>query len=76
MKGGDVNDDNCSLSQSTLYRVLTEHQVEPLKCIKRIHKLKRYQKATPGERVEEVSTDFYPGKEAARVRSYSETKVR
>ena len=42
----------CSLSLSTIHRVLTEHQVEPLKRIKRVQRPKRYQKATPGERVQ------------------------
>ncbi len=36
----------CSLSLSTIHRVLTEHQGEPLRRIKRVHKPERYQKAT------------------------------
>lgn len=42
----------CSLSLSTVHRVLTKHRVAPLRRIRRIQKPKRYQKATPGEQVQ------------------------
>jgi transposase len=51
----------CSLSLSTIHRVLTEHQVPPLRRIKRVHKPKRYQKATPGERVQMDTCKIAPG---------------
>lgn len=51
----------CSLSLSTIHRILTEHQVAPLRRIRRIQKPKRYQKATPGERVQMDTCKIAPG---------------
>lgn len=42
------------LSLATIQKVLAQHQVAPLKKIKREKKFKRYQKDVPGERVQTV----------------------
>jgi transposase InsO family protein len=50
-----------SLSLSTIHKVLTRHKVEPLRRIRRVQTPKRYQKATPGERVQMDTCKIAPG---------------
>jgi transposase len=50
-----------AVSLATIHKVLTKEGVEPLRHIKRVHKPKRYQKATPGERVQMDTCKIAPG---------------
>jgi transposase InsO family protein len=50
------------LSTSTIYQVLQRHQVEPLRRLPRKRRVKRYEKAIPGERVQVDTIKIGPGK--------------
>ena len=51
----------CSLSLASIHKVLTQHQVKPIKRLRRKNKYKRYSRPIPGDRVQIDTCKIAPG---------------